>query len=189
MATVVIPTPPDAGRAAARPPGAPRRLDPAHLGDHVDRLFRAAWAMCGNPHDAEDLVQETYSQVLARPRFLRGEDDLGYLLRALRNTHVSRLRSLGRRPSVVPFDEERDIAPADIRWQPERAYEAGELFAAISSLPEPWCEVVVAIDVMGLSYGEAADALRVKEATVATRLHRARRRVVELVSGTDGGAA
>src|SRR5262249_45552030 len=61
-----------------------RQLDPARLGDHVDRLFRAAWALCGSREDAEDLVQETYARVLARPRLLRHEDDLGYLLRALR---------------------------------------------------------------------------------------------------------
>src|SRR4051794_13432628 len=67
-----------------------RALDPAKLGDHLDRLYRAAWAMCGCREDAEDLVQDTYARVLARARFLRGEDDLGYLLRVLRNTRVSR---------------------------------------------------------------------------------------------------
>jgi RNA polymerase sigma-70 factor (ECF subfamily) len=171
-------------------PVAGRQLDPAGLGDHVDRLFRAAWAMCGNPHDAEDLVQETYSHVLARPRFLRNEDDVGYLLRALKNTHVSRMRKAGRRPAQVPFDDEQDAGPSDGRWQPERAFEAGELFAAIAGLPAAWCEAVVAVDVMGMSYDEAASALKVKEATLATRLHRARRRVVELVSAgsAPGGA-
>ena len=66
-----------------------RQLDPRGAGDHLDRLFRAAWALCGSREDAEDLVQDTYARVLARPRLLRNEDDLGYLLRALRNTYVS----------------------------------------------------------------------------------------------------
>jgi RNA polymerase sigma-70 factor, ECF subfamily len=52
-------------------------LDPARLGDHLDRLYRAAWALCGSREDAEDLVQETYARVLSRPRLLRNEDDLG----------------------------------------------------------------------------------------------------------------
>ena len=55
-----------------------RTLDPARLGDHLDRLYRAAWALCGSREDAEDLVQETYAHLLARPRLLRNEDDLGY---------------------------------------------------------------------------------------------------------------
>ena len=48
-------------------------LDPARLGDHLDRLYRAAWALCGSREDAEDLVQETYARVLRRPRVLRRE--------------------------------------------------------------------------------------------------------------------
>jgi RNA polymerase sigma-70 factor (ECF subfamily) len=147
--------------------GALRRLEPDRLVDHVDRLYRAAWALCGNPHDAEDLVQETYARVLARPRLLRG-DEVGYLLRALRNAHVSRLRRNGRRPVEVPLEHEV-AAP-----RPETAYEARELFAAIAALPPHAAEAVVAVDVVGLSYAEAARALRVKEATLATRLHRAR---------------
>jgi RNA polymerase sigma-70 factor (ECF subfamily) len=151
----------------------PRRLDPDRLGDHLDRLFRAAWAMCGNPHDAEDLVQETYAKVLSRPRFVRHDDDLGYLLRALRNQHISRLRRAGRRPREVELaDDQAD----DVRG-PEFAYEVGELFAVISQLPDEAREVLVAIDVAGLSYREAADAFGIKEATITTRLHRARRRV------------
>src|SRR4051794_28756751 len=45
-----------------------RTLDPEKLGDHLDRLFRAAWALTGSREDAEDLVQETYERVLRRPR-------------------------------------------------------------------------------------------------------------------------
>jgi hypothetical protein len=36
-----------------------RTLDPARLGDHLDRLYRAAWALSGSREDTEDLVQET----------------------------------------------------------------------------------------------------------------------------------
>src|SRR5262252_1094965 len=79
-----------------------RRLDPARLGDHVDRLYRAAWALCGSREDAEDLVQETYARLLARPRLLRNEDDLGYLLRALRNTFLNQKRTESRRPRTDP---------------------------------------------------------------------------------------
>jgi RNA polymerase sigma-70 factor (ECF subfamily) len=160
----------------------PRELDPEALGDHVDRLFRAAWALCGDRHDAEDLVQETYARVLARPRLLRRDDDLAYLLRTLRNVHVSKLRRSGRRVAEVPLvDEPGPDARFDPRV-PEHAYEVGELFRAIAALPREAAEAVVAVDVVGFSYAEAAAALRVKEATLTTRLHRARRRIARTLA-------
>ena len=45
-----------------------RTLDPQSLSKHIDRLYRAAWALCGSREDAEDLVQETFARVLSRPR-------------------------------------------------------------------------------------------------------------------------
>ena len=51
-----------------------RPLDPTRLGDHVDRLYRAAWALSGSREDAEDLVQETFTRLLARPRLLRSRN-------------------------------------------------------------------------------------------------------------------
>jgi RNA polymerase sigma-70 factor, ECF subfamily len=171
--------------ALVAPPG-PRRLDPDHLGDHVDRLYRAAWAMCGNPDDAEDLVQETYARVLARPRFISHEDDLGYLLRALRNTYVSRLRRQGRRPSEVSIEEHPEAGERfDVR-RPDLAVEVGEVFAAIAALPDDAREAIVAVDVIGLSYSEAASALRIRETTLTSRLHRARGRVARALSAPTG---
>lgn len=114
--------------------------------------------------------------MLARPRWLRRDDDLGYLLGVLRNTHVSWLRKAGRRPREVAFDDELPAATPGSSL--DAALDAHALFAAIARLPDWAREAIVMVDVAGLSYGEAARVLRVKEATVATRLHRARRRVV-----------
>jgi RNA polymerase sigma-70 factor (ECF subfamily) len=166
--------------------GAVRRLDPNALGDHLDRLFRAAWAMCGRREDAEDLVQDTCARVLARPRLLRRDDDLGYLLSVLRNTHISRLRAASRRPVSAPWPE--DLEPADERsaWRPEAALDVGALFAIIAELPEDFRDALVAVDVAGLSYREAGTALGVPEATITTRLHRARRRVADALREGDG---
>jgi RNA polymerase sigma-70 factor (ECF subfamily) len=161
-----------------------RQLDPEALGDHIDRLYRAAWSLCGSREEAEDLVQETFERVLRRPRFLRSEDDLGYLLRVLRNTFFSQRRAAGRRPqtTALPDDvnliEDRNAPAADSR------VESAELYGAISRLPDDFRDALVAIDVIGLSYREAARALRVREATITTRLHRARQRVAaDLVTG------
>ena len=77
---------PDAPAAVG--PAMERTLEPARLGDHLDQLYRAAWALCGSREEAEDLVQETYARVLARPRLLRHEDDLGEPVRVTRDPHL-----------------------------------------------------------------------------------------------------
>jgi RNA polymerase sigma-70 factor, ECF subfamily len=155
-----------------------RELDPAAAGDHLDRLYRAAWALCGSREDAEDLVQETYARVLARPRLLRERDDLGYLLRTLRNTFLDQMRQRSRRPvaAAVALDDIELVDPReDLR--PEHAIETHELFAAIAALPPDFRDVLVAVDVAGLSYKETAAALRIRTGTVMSRLYRARERV------------
>jgi RNA polymerase sigma-70 factor, ECF subfamily len=160
------------------------RLDPQSLPQHVDRLYRAAWALCGSPHDAEDLVQETFARVLARPRFLHGQDELAYLMRVLRNTFLTQRRTAGRRPQNAQITLD-DIEFADPRTgeRPEQALQAQEVFGAISALPENYRLALVAVDVVGLSYREAARALGTREATIATRVFRGRERVAREMSG------
>ena len=154
-----------------------RQLDPARLGDHLDRLYRAAWGLCGSREEAEDLVQETYARVLARPRFLRGEDDLAYLVRVLRNTFFNAKRTERRRPRTAAMPDDPQFAEPRSSAQPERSYEAGEVFDAIAALPEAFRDVVAAVDVCGLSYREAATALRIREGTVMSRLYRGRQQL------------
>src|SRR4051812_33526156 len=122
--------------ARARTPATGHELDPDRLGDHLDRLFRIAWALCGSREDAEDLVQDTYARVLARPRRGRRDDDLGYLIHALRNTFVSRRRTGARRPRNAGVSAET-LGLADPRAadRPPAAAETHEVFAAIAALP------------------------------------------------------
>jgi len=159
------------------------RLDPARLGDHLDRLYRAAWALCGSREDAEDLVQETYARVLARPRLLRNEDDLGYLLRALRNTFLNRRRTESRRLRPVPLPDDLDLVRDPYAPEPQVALQADELYRAVAALPEDFRDVLVAVDITGLSYKEAAQALRLPEGTIMSRLYRARQQVIRSVEG------
>lgn len=154
-------------------------LDPQSLPEHVDRLYRAAWALCGSREDAEDLVQETFARILSRPRVVRGEDDLYYLMRALRNTFLSNRRTASRRPVTVAALEDVPTADPQSLGQPERALEMQELYATIAGLGEDFRLALVAVDVLGLSYREAAQALRVREATLTTRLFRARKQVTK----------
>lgn len=167
------------------------RLDPQALVRHLDRLYRAAWALCGSREDAEDLVQETVARVLARPRRLHGEDELAYLMRALRNTFLTTRRTASRRPrEVAELDDAVSVDQRSVA-RPEAALEAHELLGAIAGLPEDFRLALVAVDVVGLSYREAADVLGTREATVATRVFRARDRVARALDGTspEGGAS
>jgi RNA polymerase sigma-70 factor (ECF subfamily) len=152
------------------------RLDPHALVRHLDTLHRAAWALCGSREDAEDLVQELCARVLAKPRRVDG-DELAYLMRTLHNTFLTSRRTASRRPRA-DVDLEL-VAAADLRadHRPEEAAETHEVFAAIADLAEDFRLALVAVDVAGLSYGEAAELLGTREATIATRLFRAREQV------------
>ncbi len=154
-----------------------KQLDPEVLGAHLGSLLRAGWALCGSREGAEDLVQETAVRVLSRPRLLHGEDELAYLMQALRNTFVSSRRMAARRPRVVMTLEDLDAADHRAGARPEEAVIAAEVFPAIARLPESFRFALVAVDVAGLSYREAARALGTPEATITTRLYRARQRV------------
>jgi RNA polymerase sigma-70 factor (ECF subfamily) len=156
-----------------------RTLDPQALTQHVDRLYRAAWALCGSREDAEDLVQETFARVLARPRVLRGDEELYYLMRVLRNTFLTSRRTASRRPVTVATLEDVVAADPNPMGQPERALEVQQVYATIAELPEDFRLALVAVDVLGLSYREAAQALRTREATITTRLYRARQQIAK----------
>ena len=164
-------------------------LDPTTLGQHLDALYRSAWALCGSREDAEDLVQETFARVLARPRTVNEGGERAYLMRALRNTFYSRLRSASRRPRETDTLDEVAVAEPRVSGQPERAVEVSEIFDAIAELPDDFRLAIVAVDVLGLSYGEAAAALDAREATITTRLYRARQRVARQLGDEPNGAS
>jgi RNA polymerase sigma-70 factor (ECF subfamily) len=148
-------------------------LEPDSLSRHIDQLFRAAWALCGSRDDAEDLVQETFLNVLKRPRWLRNHDEIGYLLRALRNTYNSRYRTAATRP------RERQLLETDLLdlERSDSEINGREIMEAIAGAPTQYRDAVIAVDLMGLSYREAARSLRTRESTITTRLHRGRQYV------------
>src|ERR1044072_3079373 len=92
-----------------------RTLDPARLGDHLDRLYRAAWALCGSRRDARDPGPATDARPPARPglprtpRSPRSEAPLGSLLRALRNTFLNQKRTESRRVRSAPLPDTLDL--------------------------------------------------------------------------------
>jgi RNA polymerase sigma-70 factor, ECF subfamily len=162
----------------------PDQLDPGALARHHDRLCQAAHALCRSGDDVDDLVQETYARVLSRRRCLQSSHaTLPYLLRALRNTHISGLRRRDRRPhtDVLDTDDTRIRAPDSA--SPATALLTRELLRAIAELPVQQRRIVIAIDIAGLSYRDAAHAFDTPLGTIMSRLHRGRHRVARTVRG------
>ena len=151
-----------------------RTLDPERLPDHLDRLYRVARAITGSAHEAEDLVSDTMVRVLARPRRITRDDELGYLIRALRNTWADTLRTRSRRPATAAMPEDAEYADAPAARLAHARAEAREVLTAVGRLPDAFRDVVLMVDVAGLSYADAADALGIPKGTVMSRLSRGR---------------
>jgi RNA polymerase sigma-70 factor, ECF subfamily len=132
---------------------------------------------CDSRESAEDLAQDTVARVLARPRFLRGGDERAYLMQALRNTFRTSRTTAARHLRLATTLEELDPADRRTGARPEEAVIAKQVFPAIAQLPATFRLPLVAVDVAGLSYGEAAQVLGAPEATITTQLYRARQRV------------
>ena len=175
MTTLALAAPSYGVSARLKPAAAaPHVLDANRLGEHLDRLYRAALGMTGSPADAEDLVQDVCVRVLAKPRLVSNCDDLGYLLRVLRNTFISNRRTMARRPATATAPEDLERYESHNGSDPERALEARELYAKIAELPQHQRDALVAVDLLGLSYKEAAATMDVPTGTIMSRLFRAR---------------
>jgi RNA polymerase sigma-70 factor, ECF subfamily len=124
-------------------------------------------------------VQETYLQVLRKPRLLRSQDDLGYLIRVLRNTFYSRHRADARRPRTTELAEDIEGDTGRGGPAPEDVLASREVLAAVAALPEPFRETVAAVDLAGLTYKEAARALGANQGTIMSRLYRGREQVAD----------
>jgi RNA polymerase sigma-70 factor (ECF subfamily) len=140
------------------------------LGEHLGFMTRVACSITGSVADAEDLVQETLERVLRRPRVVHG-DERAYLARALRNTWFSMCRSARVRPQLAMSEPtERD---AGVHHDTYRLA-ARELLGVVAAQPPKLRDAVVAVDLAGLTYEQAAEALGVPTGTVLSRVHRGR---------------
>lgn len=167
-----------------------------HVVVHWEGLFRYALRLANNDEqEAEDLVQETlikalkaFDRTLARQR---GEVNLrGWAFTILRNTFLSRVRRSGRE---LPLDEPSQVedsgpAPPQILAlvRPDDGYRHGfedEVLAALDALPETQRSAIVLCDIEGMTYEEIATVLDCPVGTVRSRIHHARRRLRETLSG------
>jgi RNA polymerase sigma-70 factor (ECF subfamily) len=153
---------------------------------HLGHLRTAAAAMTRNPHDAEDLVQETYTKAYASfQQFREGTNARAWLLRILTNTFISGYRRRQREPVRVSIagaedgQRTRDWAGRGLasRSAEEMALDRlpdSSVIAALKELPQNFRTTVYLADLEGFSYREVADMMRCPVGTVMSRLHRAR---------------
>ena len=175
-----------ARRVAARDAGAARYL----LTLNNQRLFRAAWSILLDRAEAEDAVQEAYVKAFAALSSFKGESALStWLTRIVVNEALERKRRAGRRQrqlesqGVAFIDDYREAlmrgssAGASQEQSIMRAELAKLIETAVGRLPEVFRPVFVLREIEGLSVAETAAALHITEATVRTRLHRAKQKL------------
>ena len=139
-----------------------------------------ALSLARNPHDADDLVQDTFLRAQrAFASFTPGTNAKAWLFTILRRLHVDRYRRGRLRPTPLPEDELTEMAGAvareaevvDLPWD-HLAPDA--VAVAIEQVPDPFRLAVRLRDLDGLSYREIGEILAVPPGTVMSRLHRGR---------------
>jgi RNA polymerase sigma-70 factor, ECF subfamily len=143
--------------------------------EHGPTLYRMAYRMIGDAHEAEDMVQEAFRSVWkSRSRYEPGRGDRAWLASILRRRIIDRWR---KRPPPAPL---ADDSPLEIEVAGEDPF-AGEFTdevqAALNRLPEELRETLLLVVVGGLTHQEVADLLEIPLGTVLSRVSRARTRL------------
>ncbi|MBK1788904.1 RNA polymerase sigma factor SigE [Prauserella cavernicola] len=144
--------------------------------EHADRVYRLAYRLTGNTHDAEDLTQETFIRVFRSLASYKPGTFEGWLHRITTNLFLDMARRRSRvRMEGLPDDTDRIVGDDP---SPEQVYSEThldpDLQDALDELPPEFRAAVVLCDVEGLSYEEIGTTLGVKLGTVRSRIHRGR---------------
>jgi RNA polymerase sigma-70 factor (ECF subfamily) len=144
---------------------------------HSGRVYRLAYRLTGNQHDAEDLTQEVFVRVFRSLSTYTPGTFEGWLHRITTNLFLDMVR----RRQKIRFDalaEDASDRLASDEPGPERAYEQNnldpEIQRALDALPADFRAAVVLCDLEGLTYEEIALTLDIKVGTVRSRIHRGR---------------
>jgi len=145
--------------------------------EHSGRVYRLAYRLTGNAHDAEDLTQEVFVRVFRSLSSYTPGTFEGWLHRITTNLFLDGVR----RKKRIRFDTIADDAHERMPGRepdPSRAYEDTHLDddvqAALDALSPQFRAAVVLCDIEGLSYQEVAATLGIKLGTVRSRIHRGR---------------
>ena len=148
---------------------------------HASALYRIAYRMMGDRHEAEDIVQETFrSAWKSRDAYEEGRGDRAWLASILRRRVVDRWRRQAP-PTTFASDQTPDVEVAAV--DPLAGDYTDEMQRALSQLPDELRETLLLVVVGELTHQETADLLEIPLGTVLSRVSRARRRLRELLVG------
>ncbi|MGY4643488.1 RNA polymerase sigma factor SigE [Cellulomonas sp. URHB0016] len=160
--------------------------------EHSARVYRLAYRLTGNQHDAEDLTQETFVRVFRSLSTYTPGTFEGWLHRITTNLFLDQARRKQRVRMDAMGDDQERYPSTDQLATPERAFEHAHLDSdvqrALDALPPEYRAAVVLCDIEGLSYEEIAVTLGIKLGTVRSRIHRARARLRESLGHRAPGA-
>lgn len=145
--------------------------------DHSARVYRLAYRLTGNAHDADDLTQEVFVRVFRSLHTYTPGTFEGWLHRITTNLFLDSARRKSRiRFDALPEDADNrlpsPVATPDVAYL-NQTFDA-DIEVALASLSPEFRAAVVLCDVEGLSYEEIADVLGLKMGTVRSRIHRGR---------------
>jgi RNA polymerase sigma-70 factor (ECF subfamily) len=161
---------------------------------YQDAVYYQAYRMLNEQEAAEDAAQEAFISAYRSLDSYRGGSFKAWLLRIVTNACYDELRRRKRRPTqpLEPLDNDEEEVESP-RWiadpgeTPEQAAERQELAQALQhcleDLPQEFRAAVVLVDLQGLDYLEAAQALGKPLGTVKSRLARARLRLRDCLQG------
>ena len=144
------------------------------------QVYNVSFRMLGDPQLAEDATQETLLKAYRGIAKFRGENLRAWLLRIASNTCNDFFRSRrGRQDlSLELLTEESGVTWTSSDPSPEEEALRGELGLEIQrgllTLPRDQRMVLILVDVEGMSYEEAAEAMVISPGTLRSRLSRAR---------------
>ena len=155
---------------------------------HSARVYRLAYRLTGNPHDAEDLTHDVFIRVFRSLHSYQPGTFEGWLHRITTNVFLDKMR----RKQRIRFDALSDESAARLPTRevgPEGAYDAthfdDDVQRALDALSPDFRAAVVLCDIEGLSYEEIATTLGVKLGTVRSRIHRGRSQLREALAHRD----
>jgi RNA polymerase sigma factor (sigma-70 family) len=155
--------------------------------DHYQTVYRTAYGVLGNGHDAEDVAQTVFLRVLhAMPSRQLTKNPAGYLYRAAVNESLNAIRA--RRRQVLTAEPERYEALPTSNTAVESTEDLHRrLYEAIAELRQADAEVVILRYVHNRSDREIAHLLGTTRGTIAVRLYRTRARLRKLMRVPGSG--